>query len=101
MAGVGKILKQAQKMQKRIEEAQAKLAETPIEVSYGGGAVKVTANGQNEITGLVLDPEFLKEDKALIEQSILGALKEANAKVSALRQSSMSFATEGFNLAGF
>ena len=41
MAGVGKLLKQAQKMQKRIEEAQADLANTSVEVAHGGGAVKI------------------------------------------------------------
>ncbi|MDR2863167.1 MAG: YbaB/EbfC family nucleoid-associated protein [Puniceicoccales bacterium] len=100
MAGVGKLLKQAQKVQKRIEETQVKLAQTTIEVSHGGGAVKVLVNGHGEFTGLLLDAGFLKEEKETVERTILAALQEAVTKAKVLHQSSMSAATEGFALAG-
>ena len=49
MPGVGKLLKQAQKMQKLMEEAQAKLSEEILEVSGGGGAVTIQITGQESL----------------------------------------------------
>lgn len=100
MAGVGKLLKQAQKMQKRIEEAQADLAATSVEVAHGGGAVKIIINGHSEISRLSLDPEFLKEPKEVVEATLLSALREAYAKSKEVNQARMSAATEGFGLPG-
>ncbi|MDR2981700.1 MAG: YbaB/EbfC family nucleoid-associated protein [Puniceicoccales bacterium] len=101
MAGVGKLLKQAQKMQKRIEETQAELSNATIEVSHGGGAVKLVINGHGEIRAISLDPEFLKEEKTVIEEALLAALQEAVTKAKALHQSRMANATEGFSLPTF
>lgn len=100
MAGVGKLLKQAQKMQKRIEEAQAELATTTIEVAHGGGAVKIVINGHSEISKLTLDPEFLKEGKDVVEATLVSALREAYAKSKEVHQARMSQATEGMGIPG-
>ena len=55
MVGVGKLLKQAQKMQKKMEEAQESLGQEVFEVSGGGGAVTVKINGQGEFQNLNLE----------------------------------------------
>ena len=62
MAGVGKLLKQAQKMQRGIEALQTQLDAHEIDVTSGGGAVKVKINGNSKFLSLELDPELLKED---------------------------------------
>ena len=77
MAGVGKLLKQAQKMQKQMEGIQGKLAEQIIEVSSGGGAINIQINGQGEFQAFKIDPEFLKEDAEFVEETLLGAVQEA------------------------
>ena len=100
MAGVGKLLKQAQKMQRGIAEAQQRLAAARLEVSHGGGAVRVTVDGHGVVHGLSLDPEFLKEEKTVVEQALVLALQEASAKARALHESTMSEATAGFSLPG-
>ena len=100
MAGVGKLLKQAQKMQRGIAEAQQQLAAERLEVSHGGGAVRVTVDGHGLVHGLTLDPEFLKEDKTVVEQALVVALQEASAKARALHEATMSKATAGFSLPG-
>ena len=61
MVGVGKLLKQAQKMQQKMEEAQASLSEEILEVTGGGGAVTIKISGMGEFKDLNLDPEFLKK----------------------------------------
>lgn len=100
MAGVGKLLKQAQKMQRGIAEAQQRLAAERLQVSHGGGAVKVTVNGHGEVIALELHPDFLKEDKAVVEQALVAALQEAAGKARELHETTMAQATAGFQLPG-
>lgn len=100
MAGVGKLLKQAQKMQRGIAEAQQRLAGERVEVSHGGGAIRIVVNGHGDVQSLELNPDFLKEDKAVVEQALVAALQEATAKARALHEATMSQATAGFQLPG-
>lgn len=95
MAGVGKLLKQAQKMQKQMEAVQAKLAEQAIEVSSGGGAINITINGQGEFQGIKIDPEFLKEDAEFVEETLLAAVQEAAAKAKETSEEAMGSVTGG------
>ncbi len=100
MPGVGKLLKQAQKMQKKMEALQAELAQREIEVSSGGGAVKLKVNGQQEVIALTLDDEFLKEDREFIEETLLNAIQEAIAKAKEMNEEEMGKITSGLNLPG-
>lgn len=101
MAGVGKLMKQAAKMQKKIETTQEELANAELEISSGGGAVVIKINGQSEFKSLTIDPELLKEDASLIEETLLEAVKEASAKAKAFNEEEMAKATQGFNMPGF
>ncbi len=100
MAGVGKLIKQAQKMQKQMEAIQADLANREIVVTSGGGAITLKINGQGQFQSVVFDPEFLKEDKALIEETLLAALKEATTKARAANEEEMGKVTSGFSFPG-
>lgn len=101
MAGVGKLLKQAQKMQKKIESLQGELAEKVIEVSSGGGAVVIKINGQSEFQSIKIDPELLKEESSLVEDTLLQAVQEAATKAKAYNEEEMAKATQGLNMPGF
>ena len=85
-------------MQKKIEETNQALFDEKIEVSYGGGAVKLVLNGHSEVKSVELDPEFLKEDKATVEAALLAAISEGIAKAKAVHQEKMQAATAGFTL---
>ena len=98
MAGVGKLLKQAQKMQKAMEAAQAELESLEIEGSAAGGAVKATVNGQGTLKSLKIDPEFLKEDVSSVETSIVAAIQDAADKAKKTSEEKMSSITGGFSL---
>lgn len=100
MAGLGKLLKQAQKMQKKIETLQQELAELEIDVSSGGGAVNIKINGQGEFRALKIDPELLKEEASLVEDTLLQAIKEAAAKSKAINEEEMGKVTQGMNMPG-
>ena len=98
MVGVGKLLKQAQKMQKRMEEAQEKLADVILEVSSGGGAVTVKIDGQGEFQGISFDPEFLKEDQEVVEEATLEAVREAATKAKKANEDLMGEVTGGMGM---
>jgi len=100
MAGVGKMLKQAQKMQQRIEAVQQELAEKEIDVTSGGGAILIRISGSGRFLAVKFDPEFLKEDQTFIEESVLAALQEASDRAKAVSEEMMQKATAGFNLPG-
>ena len=100
MAGLGKLIKQAGKMQRQIEELNKTLAERELEISSGGGAVQVKINGAGKFLALKLDPEFLKEDAKLIEETLLNAVQEAATKAKALNDSEMQRISSGFQMPG-
>ena len=100
MVGVGKLLKQAQKMQQKMEEAQALLSEEIIEVSGGGGAVSIKISGQGDFKDLKLDPEFLKEDTDFVSEAILQAIQDASAQAKKKNDEAMNGLTGGMQMPG-
>ena len=100
MVGVGKLLKQAQKMQQKMDEAQALLSEEIIEVSGGGGAVSIKISGQGDFKDLKLDPEFLKEDTAFVSEAILQAVQDASAQAKKKNDEAMNGLTGGMQMPG-
>jgi len=100
MAGVGKLLKQAQKMQRGIEALQGQLEAKEIEVASGGGAVKVKINGTGKFLALALDPEFLKEDAKLVSDTILAAIQDAAKQSKEFNEAEMQKVASAFQLPG-
>lgn len=100
MAGVGKLLKQAQKMQRQIEDMQKTLEARELDISNGGGAVQVKINGAGKFLGLTLDAEFLKEDPKLVQETILGAIQEAATKAKEMNDSEMQKISSAFQMPG-
>jgi hypothetical protein len=100
MAGVGKLLKQAQKMQRSIETLQAQLAAREFDFSRGGGAVQVKVNGAGQFVALKIDAEFLKEDAATISSEILALVQEAAAASKKFNEEEMQKVTSAFQMPG-
>ena len=100
MAGVGKLLKQAQKMQRQMEELQKNLEARELDFSSGGGAVQVKINGSGKFLSLKLDPEFLKEDAKLVADTVLSAVQEASTKAKELNDSEMQRISSAFQMPG-
>jgi hypothetical protein len=100
MAGLGKLMKQAQKMQKGIEALQAQLEAKEIEITAAGGAVKVKVNGQGKFLALSLDPEFLKEDAKIVADTILAAVQDAAKQSKEYNEAEMQKVTGAFQLPG-
>jgi DNA-binding YbaB/EbfC family protein len=100
MAGVGKLLKTAQKMQRSIETLQTQLEAREIDVTAGGGAVKVKVSAAGKFLALALDPEFLKEDPKLVSETILSAVQDASKQAKELNESEMQKVTSAFQMPG-
>ena len=100
MAGVGKLLKQAQKMQRAIEALQTELEAKEIEVTSGGGAVKLKVNGAGKFTALTLDPEFLQEDAKLVADTLLVAMQDGAKQAKDYNDSEMQKITSAFQSPG-
>lgn len=100
MAGVGKLLKQAQKMQRGIESLQTQLEAKVIDVASGGGAVKIRISGAGKFLALELDPEFLKEDAKLVADTLLVAMQDAAKQAKEYNDAEMQKVTAAFQMPG-
>ena len=98
---LGSIFKQAQEMQTKMADVQRDLAEKKVEVSTGGGMVKVVANGINEIISINIDDELISmNDREVLEDLLTGAINEVNRKVKNLAQEEMTRFTGGIKIPG-
>ena len=85
------IMKQAQKMQKKMEETQAELETRTLEVTSGGGAVKVTVSGKKELVDITIDPAAVDpDDVEMLQDLLLSAVNEALRQIDELVSKEMS-----------
>ncbi len=84
------IMRQVKKAQELLEKKQQELAEMRIEATAGGGMVKVVANGREEILDIQIDKEVVNpDDVEMLEDLILAAIKEVQAKVKEVTRREM------------
>jgi nucleoid-associated protein EbfC len=101
MSGIGKFVKQAQRMQQQMEQVQAQLAARTVEATSGGGAVKVTAKCDGSIAAIKIDPQALNpSDAQLLEDMILTATNQALNQAKDISSSEMGKITAGMSLPG-
>lgn len=101
---VNNLMKQAQRMQRQMEEASKELEEKEYTASSGGGMVKATVSGKKELTKVEIDPEAVDpEDVEMLEDMILAAVNEAFRMMEKDSQEVMSKMAGGFSsgLSGF
>ena len=96
---MNKMMQQAQKLQEKMAEMQAKMQDIESEGSAGGGLVKCILNGKGEAKSVTIDPSLLKEDeKEVLEDLIVAAMNDAKIKVDQKSQDEMQKVTGGLNL---
>lgn len=100
MAGVGKLLKQAQKMQRSIDQLKTQLDAKELEITSGGGAVKIKISGSGNFLSLALDPEFLKEDAKLVSDTLLVAIQDASRQAKEYNEAEMQKVTSAYQFPG-
>jgi hypothetical protein len=101
MPNLGKIMKQAARMQQQIEQTQAQLASRVVEAGSGGGAVKVTAKCDGSISSIKINPQAVNPaETQLLEDLVLAAVNQALEEAKKIANAEMGKATQGFNLPG-
>ena len=96
MAGM---MKKAQEMQGKMAQMQEDMANIMVTGESGAGLVKATATAKGELKGLDIDPSiFNGDDKEVVEDLILAAIKDAQGKASERAQAEMAKLTEGMGL---
>ncbi len=101
--GMGDIMKQAQKMQDKMQKIQDELADLQVEASSGGGMVTVVANGKQEILEVRIDKQVVDpEDVEMLEDLVVAAVNQAMEKAQELANDEMGKAAGGMlgNLPG-
>ena len=90
------LMKQAQRMQRQMEEAQKAMEEQEVTATAGGGAVEVTVSGKHEVLKVKLAPEVVDpDDIEMLEDLIMAATNEAFRKIEEASQQSMAKITGG------
>lgn len=98
---MNQLMKQAQKMQRQMEEATKALEEEEITTTAGGGAVEVTISGKKEITKIKLSQEVVDpDDVEMLEDLVMAAVNEALRQMEEKTQSSMAKITGGMGMGG-
>lgn len=99
LGDMAKLMKQAQEMQGKMADAQARLDDVTVEGEAGAGMVKVTMTAKSEVKQVSIDPSlFTPDDREVVEDLIVAALKDAQTKAAEAAQAEMGKVTEGLNL---
>src|SRR5881397_1021235 len=101
MAGLGKFLKQAQKMQEQMQRVQEELAAREVEGTAGGGAVKAVARCDGSIVSIKIDPKVVdRNDVEMLEDLVVGAVTNALDVAKKTQSDAMAKVTAGMNIPG-
>jgi len=101
MSSIGKLVKQAARMQQQMEQVQAELAKRTVEATSGGGAVKVVAKCDGSLASIKIDPQAVNPaDAQLLEDMVLSAANQALGQAKEISTAEMSKVTAGFSLPG-
>lgn len=99
LADMGKMMQKAQEMQTKMTELQDELARMTVVGESGAGLVKATSTAKGELVGLEIDPTiFNPDEKEVVEDLILAAIKDAQMKASDKSQEEMKRLTEDLGL---
>ena len=99
MSSIGKLMKQAARMQQQMEEVQTALAARTVEATSGGGAVKVVAKCDGNLASIKIDPAAAS-DVAMLEDMLISAANQALAQAREISTAEMGKVTQGLSLPG-
>jgi len=101
MKGMGNMMKQAQQLQSKMMKLQEELADRTVDSSSGGGMIKVTANGRQQIISIQIEKEVVDpDDVEMLQDLVLAAINDALAKAQEMVSSEMGKLTGGLNIPG-
>ncbi|MSU04810.1 MAG: YbaB/EbfC family nucleoid-associated protein [Pedosphaera sp.] len=101
MSSIGKLMKQAGRIQRQMEDVQTQLAARTVEASSGGGAVKVVARCDGTLSSIKIDPQALNPaDAQIVEEMLITAINNALSQAKEISNAEMGKVTQGFNIPG-
>jgi DNA-binding YbaB/EbfC family protein len=101
MSSIGKLMKQAARMQQQMEQIQTDLGKRTVEGTSGGGAVKAVARCDGTLASIKIDPQALNPaDAQLLEDMILTAVNQALGQAKEISNTEMAKVTAGFSMPG-
>mgnify|MGYP000716482501 FL=1 len=94
-SGLGDLMKQAQEVQEKMQQAQQELASMEVEGESGAGLVKIVMTGRHDVRRVHIDSTLLSEEKEILEDLIAAAMNDAVRRVELRQQEQMSSLTGG------
>ena len=95
------VMHQAQKLQEKLAKAQQELSDATLEASSGGGVIKVTINGQQQVKSVKISPEVINpDDVEMLEDLVLTAVNEAISQSQELAAKHLGGLTGGLKIPG-
>lgn len=95
---LGNLMKEAQKMQQRMQEAQEQLSKLIVDGESGGGMVKIKMNGRHDVTEVKIAATLMEEDVEMMEDLVAAAVNDAVRKVEKASKEKISQLTAGLNI---
>ncbi|SDI86952.1 MULTISPECIES: YbaB/EbfC family nucleoid-associated protein [Ferrimonas] len=96
--GMGNLMKQAQQMQEKMQQAQAEIANMEVTGESGAGMVKITMTGSHSVRRVEIDPSLMEDDKEMLEDLIAAACNDAARRVEETSKEKMGALTGGMSL---
>lgn len=97
--GMSELMRQASRMQRKIEETKVKLRDKTVEVTGANEKIKVVANCGREVVSITVDPEFFKsEGIEMVQDAIVGVVNAALRKANEVLDAEMEKATGGMKM---
>ncbi len=101
MRGMNDLLRQAQVMQTKMSKLQAEMADRTLEATSGGGMVKVTVSGKQEVKSIVIDPKAVDpSDVEMLQDLVLTAVNEGLRQAKDMMEKEMGALTGGLKMPG-
>ena len=96
--GMGNLMKQAQQMQEKMQQAQEEIANAEVTGESGAGMVAVRMNGRHDVKKVHIDESLMEEDKEILEDLIAAAINDAVRKIETSTQEKMAGLTGGMGM---
>lgn len=92
------LMKEAQKMQEKMQKAQQELTDLSVTGESGGGLVKITMNGKHDAKTVKINPNLMDEEVEMIEDLVAAAINDAVRKIEKASKQKISQLTAGLNI---